>query len=284
VGIGQSLCPEKKLLNSEFYSDLLRHYDIFHQCGGILQQTASANSAITLLRPRRKGSFGDGTTHLLAALVPHLQKAMKLHQQFVDLNARSRSLEAAIDLLTVGVMFLNCKGEPILLNRKAEELLQRKDGILLIGRRLGARTPPECSMLAAEVSAAVNGSGFGAGGTFLLQRKNGRPLSVTAAPLRNAPTGFSQNVAAVLFISDPEQKIESPVELLRRCYGITNAEARLTTALVEGLSLKEAADLCGVTHNTAKSQLKSIFLKTNVQRQAQLVRLVMASCALRESE
>jgi DNA-binding CsgD family transcriptional regulator len=45
--------------------------------------------------------------------------------------------------------------------------------------------------------------------------------------------------------------------------------------LLEGQSLKEAAERSGVTHNTAKSQLKSVFLKTQVQRQGQLIRLLL---------
>ncbi len=45
VGVEQSLCPEEKLTKSEFYSDFSRHCDVFHQCGGILQQTASAQDS-----------------------------------------------------------------------------------------------------------------------------------------------------------------------------------------------------------------------------------------------
>lgn len=45
--------------------------------------------------------------------------------------------------------------------------------------------------------------------------------------------------------------------------------------LLEGHSLKEAADSSGVTYNTIKSQLKIIFLKTNVQRQGELIRLLL---------
>jgi DNA-binding CsgD family transcriptional regulator len=54
------------------------------------------------------------------------------------------------------------------------------------------------------------------------------------------------------------------------------------TSLLEGRSLKEAADLSGVAHNTAKSRLKSIFLKTQVQRQSELIKPLLAgSCQIR---
>jgi DNA-binding CsgD family transcriptional regulator len=53
------------------------------------------------------------------------------------------------------------------------------------------------------------------------------------------------------------------------------AGMRLTRTLLEGRSVKEMAELCRVTQNTAKCQLKSIFAKTQVQRQAELVRLLL---------
>jgi DNA-binding CsgD family transcriptional regulator len=66
-----------------------------------------------------------------------------------------------------------------------------------------------------------------------------------------------------------------PADLLRRCYGLTPAEARLTMLLLQGHSLKESADFCRVTQNTAKSQLKSIFSKTHVKSQGELIRLLL---------
>jgi DNA-binding CsgD family transcriptional regulator len=54
----------------------------------------------------------------------------------------------------------------------------------------------------------------------------------------------------------------------------------MTMALLEGHSLTEAADSCGVTYNTAKSQLKIIFLKTSVQRQGDLIRLLLNTNAV----
>jgi DNA-binding CsgD family transcriptional regulator len=81
----------------------------------------------------------------------------------------------------------------------------------------------------------------------------------------------------VLFISDPDRSLELPTNFLQRCYGLTPAEGKITMALLEGYSLKEAADACGVRYNTAKSQLKIIFLKTNVQRQGGLIRLLLNS-------
>jgi hypothetical protein len=67
-----------------------------------------------------------------------------------------------------------------------------------------------------------------AGATIFVSRKLRRPLSVTVAPFRNLNVGLGQQPSAVLFVSDPDQTVELPSDLLR-CHGLTGAEARLTT-------------------------------------------------------
>jgi DNA-binding CsgD family transcriptional regulator len=65
--------------------------------------------------------------------------------------------------------------------------------------------------------------------------------------------------------------------LLRSLFGLTGAESALVLLLVEGLTLDEAAARQGVSRHTARSQLRSIFAKTGVTRQTELLRLVLRS-------
>jgi len=82
---------------------------------------------------------------------------------------------------------------------------------------------------------------------------------------------------ALLFICDPEKEAQLPCDLLKKGYGLSSAEARLALILMKGHSLGHAAEINGVTMNTVRSQLKSIFAKTGVQRQSELVRILMGS-------
>jgi len=202
--------------------------------------------------------------------------------QFSELKTRSADIELALNILTAGVIFVRSNGEVVLANTKAEELLRKRDGVLLAGGKLRALLTSESTYLQATIAGVMeskDGKELSAGGTILLPRRRGRPLRVTVAPLRNG-TGLGHHAGAVLFISDPDQNVKLPDDLLCGFYGLTPAESRLTMILLKGCSLKEAADRCRVTHNTARSQLKSIFVKTNVQSQAQLIRLVLASVPL----
>jgi DNA-binding CsgD family transcriptional regulator len=182
-------------------------------------------------------------------------------------------------MLSTGVIFIGSNTSVLLVNRTAEQILSRKNGLLLARGKVSAADYAESMRLQAMIVAAVqtgSGKGLRAGGTILISRDTRRPLSVTVAPLREFGNMLSlQRAAAVLFVSDPERNPELSVEMLSRCHGLTPAEARLAVVLAEGHSLKEAANACHVTHNTAKSQLKNVFLKTNTNRQVELVLLLL---------
>ena len=78
----------------------------------------------------------------------------------------------------------------------------------------------------------------------------------------------------IVLIDDLKMRPTVPSSVLAGLFGLTPAEARLGEALSDGTALKPAAELLNVTHETARTQLKSLFAKTDVSRQSELVALV----------
>jgi DNA-binding CsgD family transcriptional regulator len=60
-------------------------------------------------------------------------------------------------------------------------------------------------------------------------------------------------------------------DFLEERFHLTHAEARLVGHLVAGASLRSCAKALGIKYETARSYLKSAFLKTGTHRQAELV-------------
>lgn len=277
------LCPLEELTTTEFYNDFLLRYGIVHGMFGLLQRDKTSWASVSLYKSSLSGEFRLSDLDTLNFLLPHIQRAFRLHFQFSQLRGRSEGIEAALNKLTTGVIVLGAKGEVLVMNNRAEQVLNRRNGLLLNHGRLEAAVYAESTCLRAmigEASKTGSGTGRSPGGTILISREQRRPLSVTVAPLHEFNLSFSQRPTAVVFISDPEMNPEFPDDLLQRCYGLTHAEARLTMLLLKGYSLKESADSCGVTHSTAKSQLKSIFSKTQVKRQGELIRLLLSTAGV----
>ena len=65
------------------------------------------------------------------------------------------------------------------------------------------------------------------------------------------------------------------VAFLQERFDLTTAEARLVVHLVTGTSLKSSAKARGVTYETVRRQVKSVFHKTGTHRQSELVLTVI---------
>lgn len=99
-----------------------------------------------------------------------------------------------------------------------------------------------------------------------------RADALSSAMLRSAEfEGGDQPPFCALVAAPPDAGGES-LEVFRKALGLTPAEARLAARLRFGQSLKEAAEELGISVNTARNQLKSIFEKLGVNRQADLIR------------
>lgn len=81
-------------------------------------------------------------------------------------------------------------------------------------------------------------------------------------------------------IARPRGDAKLIAERVRRLYGLTHAEARVVSALVLGRTVDEIALAHGVRASTVRAQVRSIYNKIGVNRQADLVRLALSGAPL----
>lgn len=71
---------------------------------------------------------------------------------------------------------------------------------------------------------------------------------------------------------------------IRTLFALTAAESRLALRLLTGESLRSAASALGITYESARSQLKSIFHKTRTHRQGELIVLLARAIGRLEAQ
>ncbi|MEQ5776045.1 MULTISPECIES: DNA-binding response regulator [unclassified Thalassospira] len=81
----------------------------------------------------------------------------------------------------------------------------------------------------------------------------------------------------VFILVEPDSIGPPSVDNLMDVFGLTRSEARLTQKLAEGVALDEASEAVGISVQSARTYLKSIFVKTGVNRQPQLLKTVFSS-------
>jgi DNA-binding CsgD family transcriptional regulator len=78
------------------------------------------------------------------------------------------------------------------------------------------------------------------------------------------------------FVTDLSARPQPTEKLIGEAFKLSPAEARLACALVNGDELRVAAERVGITYETARAYLKSIFAKADVTRQSELVAVLSA--------
>ena len=101
-------------------------------------------------------------------------------------------------------------------------------------------------------------------------------VAVGARP--NPPGGLGAGPSGMLLLlRQPGRPPKISPESVAQLFGLSTAEACLTAALCEGLSLTDYAAAKGISVGTARIQLKRALAKTQSHRQSELVRRVCAS-------
>jgi DNA-binding CsgD family transcriptional regulator len=205
--------------------------------------------------------------------LPQLAKAARLHTKLHSLGWRSSVALRALDQLAAGVIIADGEGRVIELNRAAERIVRRGDGLIIRNGRLETSGVLKSEKLAQLIAAAAAPRNAPAMGSMQVGRPNGRQSYIlTVAPLGAELTAHQRPLAMIL-VADPDELSPSATDLAE-LFGLSPAEARLAAALMTGAKLSEIAASSGVRITTLRTQLSSILRKVGVQRQADLVRML----------
>jgi len=218
-------------------------------------------------------------------LVPHLARSFEIHGALGHAQAERDGLAESVDRLPIGILLLDAARRPVFANQSAEALLEEGDGLGVEAGGLRIDDAATDARLRRLVDDAAKNA-FGEttlAGTMLLSvpRPSGRrDYNALVTPLlastrRRGPG----DAVASLWISDPDAVQITTSQILQRLYQLTPAEAELLRYLANGRSLEEAAAARGITVNTARTQLKQVFTKTETRRQGELLRLVLTGIA-----
>jgi DNA-binding CsgD family transcriptional regulator len=225
----------------------------------------------------------------LQQLAPHLVRAVEINRQLAATVRIEQALGRSLDALGTAAFVLAPNGRLSHANHLGDEMLRSADVIALKrDRTLAARDAAELAALDTAIrTAAMSGDGIGAplrlhsrkdGATYLAwvfaMREPADP-SIRANPLRLLDA-LDREGAILLLVTRTDRTAKVSADLLRPAFGLSVSEALLAEALVAGSTLAEYGAEKGLSRNTLRNQLASIFDKTGTNRQAELVARLLA--------
>lgn len=274
----------KPFFRTSVYRWLLQPSNLSYIAGAAALNTSEVHASLWLARSDKSPDFSLHDMNAFSELLPHFSRAMTVYHRITRAELRTEMAEGAFDRLAVGVVLLDVKGAPVMVNREAERIAAMKDGFVLKSDRLAAERTNDTKKLRdliRRVDSDDPTSDWAGAGSVRLVRPSGLPdyhVVVLPLPKRCQPIDGS-GAAAVFFVTDPEKSQGLVDSLFGDLYGLTDAEVRLVTKLLDGGGLTAAAEKLGLSRNTVHSQLASVFLKTDTKSQSELLTLLLTCVA-----
>jgi DNA-binding CsgD family transcriptional regulator len=223
--------------------------------------------AVALQRTIDQGPFSAEEKDELARLSGRLSTGAAIARA-LSASAATGALEA-FEMSGTAVVLVNRHGHVFKANQAAERVLV--DEIQIVNGRLVAKDTRATTALNRAIHNLLWSKTGGLSAPVALPRASRRPLLAYPARLSDSTANALADCQAMVILIDPESRFPTPEMTLRTAFRLTEAEAKLATQLALGESLENVADQFGIAKETARSQLKSIFTKTGVHRQAELV-------------
>lgn len=232
---------------------------------------------VPFLRREKQGFFNRQEGSRLAALAPHFRKMVFLSQRLALASARGGI--DALTLLDRPAILIDWAGKIIEINSAAQRVLDRPDnGLFIRNGRLLAQHGESNNRLQDVLSPSRarfhRQQRLAETRSVRIDRSGGRPLIIDISSIRSLITPLSSRALALLLINDPDLRISPKADRLQEWLSLSPAEAKLALLLWQGQNLSEAAEELGITRETARDRLKSIFGKTDTHRQGELISLM----------
>ncbi len=195
------------------------------------------------------------------------------------ISAHEQTAFKALDTLPFGIMFADKESRIMFMNSAAKKRCSNGSGVYISNdQRCCAVDPDENSVLHRLINKISHDSEQDADDnhTIRITGKDGEAITmlVVAVGKQSAEQGVA------IFIDSGGGFFNISEETLKAVYGLTKSEAGLLLRMVQGETLAEIAEARSVTMHTVRAQLKSVFAKTDTNRQASLIKKVLTGPAV----
>jgi DNA-binding CsgD family transcriptional regulator len=256
----------RAVATDETYLAHVRRFDAEHGAQILLTDRPGGFFGLAALHSAKDGRTTRAQRAQLMAAAPHALAAIRT--QIALEHQGARLLRGSLEAMQVAAFLLDARGRCCAMTARAEELAG-SSALRVTGGRLALSHPLHDRALQERIGRALRGEPAAANDLWIEVR--GRSVLVEVHALPRADWAFGFAPAAVASFRLPLAPDAADGPRLAAALGLTAAEAEIVAALAQGQSRAAIAAARGTSAQTVNSQLRGIFLKCGVQREAELV-------------
>ncbi|SAI42110.1 transcriptional regulator [Bordetella ansorpii] len=262
----------ERLEKLPFYQEFLRPHGISFMMGHKVGIFEGVDCNLSIHRTLGEQPFDDMAAARVAHLHTALERGFKLRFRLRALEQQNLWNRGALDRLGCPILIADAQANMLQTNQAADAWLRGRDAMFdRMGRtrfvlpKIQRILRQACGLDGPVRSAAVQ----------LPDGRGSSTVLMIALPLPEAQAEARAlyGRAAMLVVLGAGLSTNMPRAVLQSVFHLTPAEIRLLSLLARQDSLREAAETLSVSHETARTQLKSILHKTGARRQQELMRL-----------
>jgi DNA-binding CsgD family transcriptional regulator len=241
--------------------------------GTVVQAPTGDLAAFSWERWFKDGPFSAETIAALDPLRPHLARAALISGR-LGLE-RARAAAETLGLIGLPAAVISGSHRLLAANKLLEKLIPQVVldcplRINLVDRRANAMLKQSLLQLQRHVG--------GPGRSIPIAATGQQPASIVhVVPVRGAAHDMFAAASCVLVITAVAHPEMTSTQVIQGLFDLTPAEARIARGIAAGKTVDELARDARLAVGTVRQQLKSVFNKTGVSRQAELVGILVGS-------
>lgn len=267
------LFTREELDREPVYTQLFRKVGGGWGAGTAMELPDGDSIFFTMERAYAAGPFPAQQIGMLDALRPHLGRAAYLSMRLA--MAHAQTTVAALAAVGTPAAVIRPNGRLLAANAQMEDLIP---AVFMDRRgRLSLTHKPADDLLAKALAQLATG---GLADVASIPLKGGNVLErgfvIHVLPVRRAAHDVFSGGASIVIANTVSMAPSPRANLLSALFDLTPAEARIARAVAELKTPAEIARAGGVSRETVRTQIKTIYAKTGLGSQAALARLVAA--------
>lgn len=240
----------------------------FGWCAGTGVKVPTGDKLLyTFERRYDDGPFDRAAVDKLDALRPHLARAAVLSGR-LELE-RAHAATEMLGLVGLPGAVLSLSHRIAAANLLFEALIP---DVIRDGSKRVAFSDPGADALLADVLSEERARSMRS--IPLAAREGHPPMIAHLVPVRLAARDIFFSASAVLLITPVTRREVPSADIIEGLFDLTPAESRVARGIARGGTIQTLAGISGNSPETVRSQLKAVFMKTGLSRQAELVSLL----------
>jgi len=212
-----------------------------------------------------------------SAIESHFKRAMQIQQKISGLEGMAHAFSRIFNRVPIGILLIRRDSSIATSNQLADDLLNTNDYLSVRNGQLLTNSVARTARLHDMIQKSFSGQHHITEPICIGSAEDQISIWVTDST-GSRSSRHAVEALAIMFLYSPKNKMKVPLTDFIAAYHLSSAEGRLASTLINGFhTLNEAAVELGVSKHTVRTQIKSVFNKTDTNSQTELIKKILMS-------